>query len=92
MERIRLYFVLILIFVYLSMQNSFVENFGGYYQTFQSFIPINRYGYTNFPWWNTQIGNTKNMSYDLRGDPIVIPKNNFVWMNSTIIPIYNKSI
>jgi hypothetical protein len=49
-------------------------------------------GYTNLPWWNTSLGNTTNMSYDLRGDPLVIPKTDFVWNNSSTIPIYNPPI
>ena len=58
---------------------------------FNNFIPINN-GYTNLPWWNTSLGNTTNMSYDLRGDPVVIPRTNYVWNNSSIFPIYNSSI
>jgi len=49
-------------------------------------------GYTNLPWWNSRLGNTTNMSYDLRGDPLVIPRTNFVWNNSSTLPIYNKGI
>ena len=49
-------------------------------------------GYTNLPWWNTSLGNTSNMSYDLRGDPLVIPRTNFVWNNGTNFPIYNQSV
>ena len=53
------------------------------------FIP-NSNGYTNLPWWNTSLGNTTNMSYDIRGDPIPIPRTNFVWNNGTVFPIYNQ--
>jgi hypothetical protein len=53
------------------------------------FIP-NSNGYTNLPWWNTSLGNTTNMSYDLRSDPFPIPKTNFVWNNGTVFPIYNS--
>lgn len=53
------------------------------------FIP-NSNGYTNFPWWNTPLGNTTNMSYDIRGDPFPIPRTNFVWNNGTNFPIYNQ--
>lgn len=49
-------------------------------------------GYTDLPWWNTPLGNTTNMSYDLRGDPLAIPRTNFVWNNGTNFPIYNQSI
>jgi len=36
-------------------------------------IPISN-GSTDLPWNNTQLGVTSNMSYDLRGDPGVIPR------------------
>ncbi len=49
-------------------------------------------GYTNLPWWNTSLGNTTNMSYDLRGDPLVIPPTEFVWNNSSTFPIHNPPI
>ena len=58
---------------------------------FYNFLPTFN-GYTNLPWWNTSLGNTTNMSYDLRGDPISIPKTNFVWNNSSTMPIYNLPI
>ncbi len=54
-------------------------------------IPLSN-GYTNLPWWNTPIGNKRNMSWDIRGDPVQIPKTEFVWNNGTTFPIYNKSI
>ena len=47
---------------------------------------------TQFPFWNTQIGTTRNMSYDLRGD-IPIPRYNVgPWLNSSTTPIYNKPL
>lgn len=55
------------------------------------YIPFSN-GYTNLPWWNTSLGNTSNMSYDLRGDPSIIPRTNFVWNNGTNFPIYNQSV
>lgn len=58
---------------------------------FNNFFPISN-GYTNLPWWNTSLGNTTNMSYDLRGDPLRIPRTNFVWDNGTNFPIYNQTI
>lgn len=57
---------------------------------FNRFFPFYN-GYTNLPWWNTSLGNTTNMSYDIRGDPLIIPRSNFVWNNSSIYPIYNFS-
>lgn len=58
---------------------------------FYNFFPISN-GYTNFPWWNTSLGTTSNMSYDLRGDPSIIPRTEFIWNNSSTIPIYNPPI
>ncbi len=58
--------------------------FNRFFPTFNS--------YTNLPWNNYPLGNTTNMSYDLRGDPSVIPRTDFVWNNSSTFPIYNQSI
>jgi len=33
------------------------------------------------PWWNAT-RHTRNMNYDIRGDPVVIPKDEFIWNNS----------
>lgn len=30
--------------------------------------------FDRYRWWGTQLRSTRNMSYDLRGDPIVIPR------------------
>lgn len=58
---------------------------------FYNFFPILN-GYTNLPWNNMALGNTSNMSYDLRGDPLVIPRTEFVWNNPSTFPIYNPPI
>lgn len=48
--------------------------------------------YTDFPFWNTQIGSTRNMSYDLRGD-VQIPYFMQMPFNMTsIMPIQNTSL
>lgn len=58
---------------------------------FYNFFPVSN-GYTNLPWNNMPLGNTSNMSYDLRGDPVVIPRTDYVWNNPTTLPIYNPPI
>lgn len=58
---------------------------------FYKFFPVSN-GYTNLPFNNTPLGNTTNMSYDLRGDPLEIPRTDFVWNNSSTFPIYNSTI
>ena len=47
--------------------------------------------YTNFPFWNTQYGTTRNMSYDLRGD-YYIPKMWTPFNMSSYIPIINRPL
>ena len=89
-------FIILIIFVIVKLYESYgCENFS-MYNTYQSVMPsfniplLN--GYTNFPWYNTRLGNTNNMSYDLRGDPTVIPKKQFIWNNSSFFQIFNKII
>ena len=67
---------------YPSISSNWFSNF---------FIPYSN-GYTNLPWWNSRLGNTRNMSYDLRGDPLIIQRTNFLWNNGSQIPIYNRGI
>jgi len=35
----------------------------------------------NLPWWNST-RHTRNMIYDIRGPPLIIPKKKFIWNNS----------
>jgi len=90
-----LFIILLIILIVLILCENNLETFSLYsiHQQFFPHIPFNPiYQSTNFPWWNTMLGNTTNMSYDLRGDPLIIPRTNYVWNNSTIFPIYNRSI
>lgn len=51
--------------------------------------------HTNFPFWNTQLGSTRNMSYDLRGDAPIGPIDRSVvgpWNIGSTTPIYNKPL
>jgi hypothetical protein len=81
--------IVIYILIIIYEMNVF-ENFT-MYSTYQGFYPFWN-GYSNFPFNNTNLGTTKNMSYDLRGDPLVIPRTQFPWNNSSIYPIYNNGI
>ncbi len=48
-------------------------------------------GSTDLPWENRLVGTTSNMSYDLRGDPLVIPRQTISpWNNPEVYPIYNS--
>lgn len=42
--------------------------------------------------FDDNLRHTRNMSYDLRGDPLIIPRTNMVWNNPTRIPIFNQGI
>ena len=74
------------------------DHFASYYH----YQPYKRFHYadlddpyfdthTHLPFWNTQLGNKKNMSYDLRGD-YDIPYYWFPFNASSIVPIKNQSI
>jgi hypothetical protein len=84
--------VLTLVYAYILYINSHNEDFMVYW----SGAPVDSLpdidNYTNWPWGNMRMGQTSNMSYDLRGDPIQIPKYPFMWNNSTLTPIYNKKL
>lgn len=86
-------FVLILVIVYFYIHQEYLnENFLVYW----SGNPIEPLQYsikqTNWPFWNSRVGQTTNMSYDLRGDPLVIPKYPYMWNYSTLTPIENKRL
>ena len=82
-----MYIIILLLFFLIA----FFVNF----EVFENFN-INKYlqfqDHTSYPFNNMRIGNTSNMSYDLRGDPLIIPHGEFIWNNSEIYPIYNTSI
>jgi len=42
--------------------------------------------------WNNPLRSTRNMSYDLRGDVPVAKYNISPWLNSSLMPIYNKPL
>lgn len=50
------------------------------------------YTHTMFPFWNTQIGSKRNMSYDLRGDAPIPIVTTFPFNQSSTFPIRNKPL
>jgi hypothetical protein len=48
--------------------------------------------HTNFLFWNTQLGSTRNMSYDLRGDVSLAHTYTGPWNNPTRFPIRNRPL
>lgn len=78
--------IMLLIVLYL-----FVINYTHQLNT-ETYAMIATDQYTDFPFWNTQIDSTKNMSYDLRGD-VQIPYFMQMPFNMTsIMPIQNTSL
>lgn len=47
---------------------------------------------TMWPFWNISLGTRRNMSYDLRGDPLIIPKQFVPFNMSPNTPIYNRPL
>ncbi len=54
--------------------------------------PVTQAGYTNFPFWNTQLGSKRNMSYDLRGDVPIRRQYTGPWLQASQTPIYNRPL
>ena len=48
--------------------------------------------HTQFPWYNTQIGTKRGMSYDIRGDIPPMPDYIGPWNISPHFPIMNKPL
>jgi hypothetical protein len=44
----------------------------------------------DFNWWKPKLRYTKNMSYDLRGDPLIIPPREYIWNNPEVVPKFNR--
>ena len=88
--------ILILFYVYLYLSKESPNEKFMVYWSGSGVSPIPdidyMYDYPNYPFWNMRFGQTSNMSYDLRGDPIIIPKYPFMWNYSTLTPIYNKKL
>lgn len=63
-----LIFLVILLCFLLLIKEIFTENFSYVFQN-------------NFNWLKPYLRSTKNMSYDLRGDPIIIPRHEYIWNN-----------
>lgn len=83
--------IIILVLFYLN-QGKIYENFMVYWSGGPVRPLTNIENYPNYPFWNSRVGQTSNMSYDLRGDPLIIPKYPFMWNYSTLTPIYNKTL
>ena len=50
------------------------------------------YDYTLFPFWNTRLYSTRNMSYDLRGDIPIYPQYIGPFNNPSRFPIQNPGL
>lgn len=64
-------------------------NVGHPYGSVYQVVPT---GYTDFPFWNTQLGTTRNMSYDIRGDVPIKKMYTGPWLQSSQTPIYNRPL
>ena len=76
--KILLILIIVLVILLFNTNENFVRD-----------IPILN-GYTDLPWWNTPINTRRNMIYDIRGNPYIIPKTNYIWNNPEVFPISNQ--
>ncbi len=83
-------FILIIILVIFYISGKYIENFSVYWSG--GFIPgilpqRNLDGtYRNMPFGTIRTGQTTNMSYDLRNDPLIILKYPSLFNYSTLTP------
>jgi hypothetical protein len=47
----------------------------------EGFEPSKWFIINEMPWWNST-RKTRNMIYDIRGDPLIIPKKKYIWNNT----------
>jgi hypothetical protein len=93
-----LLFLITIIFVYLYKKEKRKNDNFMVYASGNVIFPLDTIDKYNYPKWgmlpfdNMRQGQTTNMSYDLRGDPLTIPKYPFMWNYSTLTPIHNKQL
>jgi hypothetical protein len=63
--------VIIILLIVIILFLSFIESFS-------NFDTPNIF---NYPWWQST-RNTRNMIYDIRGSPVIIPHQEFIWNNN----------
>ena len=83
--------IIILLAVYLFTKP--LDHFAPYRRSYSAPIDDVYYGtHTNFPFWNTQLGSRRGMSYDLRGDIAIPDYINMPFNMSSRIPIRNRPL
>ena len=89
--------ILIILFIFLFLlliftKENFIRDIPVLNQTIPFIFPNNVIPIFGFDLLKPQMRYTKNMSYDLRGDPIIIPPNEYIWNNPEVIPKFNRDI
>jgi hypothetical protein len=101
--------ILIILFILLFLlliftKENFIRDIPVLNQTIPFIFPNNVIPIFGFDLLKPQLRYTKNMSYDLRGDPIIdpiidptidpiiIPPNEYIWNNPEVIPKFNRDI
>lgn len=81
---------IILLCLIMSKRENFIRDIPILRRTIPYIFPNNVIPIIDFNWWKPKIRYTKNMSYDLRGDPLIIPPREYVWNNPEVIPKFNR--
>jgi hypothetical protein len=71
---------IILLCIIISTRETFIHDI----------FPNNVIPIIDFNWWKPKLRYTKNMSYDLRGNPLIIPAREYVWNNPKVVPKFNR--
>ncbi len=84
--------LLILLFcIVLSSKETFIRDIPILRQTVPYIFPNNVIPILNLP-VPTPLRSTRNMSYDIRGDPIIIQPEQYVWNNPGVLPKFNRDM
>ena len=84
-------FILLFLLLFFTKEN-FIRDIPVLNQTIPFIFPNNVIPICEFDLLKPQLRYTKNMSYDLRSDPIIIPPNEYIWNNPEVIPKFNRDI
>lgn len=75
----------------LSSKETFIRDIPILRQTIPYIFPNNVIPILNLP-VPTPLRSTRNMSYDIRGDPIIIQPEQYVWNNPGVLPKFNRDM
>ena len=75
--------------MFLTTKETFIRDIPILNNTIPYIFPNNIIPIINLP-VQSPLRSTRNMSYDIRGDPIIINPEQYVWNNPEVLPKFNR--